>query len=642
MLSSALNANSKRIIHTLVLWSPLWGATTVIFGIFGLIYGFLLKQDQWLASQALLVREEANGASLRLGRFDSETQMKAAQETILEVAKHHQVVSEALKAVGPEPRLFTGWGASQWPSQSTIEATASSKISMRAPKGAEFGATEVVYLDVKQPSPERALHFSRALSDALEVRLQSVRKSKADSIVAELTHARLAARDQLKLVTEDLQKFERTAGIELSDLRGMTDMIASGGGSRMHLDQLKSEIRIADIKHSELLDDLKLLQDAIADPSSLVIAPSNLVTSQPGLKRLREGYAEAQLSASQLSGKFTEVHPLLVAARTTQDSIRGRLVSELEASLGSLNQEIKTSQEKCDHLRALQAETEKKLGTLAENRAEYANVVSEVKTRTTILENVERELAEAQATAEAASSTSLISRMDKPIVSEKPIGPGKTTIAGGCTLAGLLFGVGLVFVLSPNESGKSFGRRITDMGRRRQEDQVVASQPPTTMQTHDSIPAEVPLPVPESSSAEQQTELKDEPIVELKAEPKSKPVQRLERTLAAPESRRERPAPVLYDETNLYAKQDSPSAMDSEGVDFAASAALVEQAKKPTPVATVAPAADEHPKDSSFRHFLMSELQKNDERRQQPRAVQPKPATASLSLRSAPLSKAIE
>ena len=602
----------------------------------GIVYGLFLKQDQWLASQALLVREEANGASLRLGRFDSDTQMKAAQETILEVAKHYQVVSEALKVVGPQPSWFSRWGASDWPSQTTIEATASSKISMRAPKGAEFGATEVIYLDVKQPSPELALRFSRALSDALEVRLQSVRKTKADSIVVELTHARLAAREQLKTVTEQLQRLERTAGVELSDLRGMTDMIAGGGTSRIHLDQLKSEIRVADTNHQELLDDLKLLEDAIADPSSFVIAPSNLVTSQPGLKRLREGYAEAQLSASQLSGKFTEVHPLLVAARTTQDSIRGRLVSELEASLGSLNQEIKTSQQKLDRLRALQSETEGKLGNLAENRAEYANVISEVKTRTTILENVERELAEAEASAEAASSTSLISRMDQPIVSEKPLGPGKTTIAGGCTVAGLLFGLGIVFVLSPTETGKSFGRRMTDMRRRRQEDQVAENS--KRIDDTGIVQSIASEPIPKAPTANLVTSSQAESP---QSNAKSVVAERLQRTLAAPETRRERPAPILYDEKNLLPKRQDATMIESETTDFAASAALVETTQSESaPIAILV--AEEHPKDTSFREFLMSEISKNDERRQQPRAAQAKPATASLSMRPAPPSKPMD
>ncbi len=596
--------------------------STVLFGVLGIVYGLFFKQDQWLASQALLVREEANGAPLRLGRFDSDTQMKAAQETILEVARHNQVVGEALKAVGPQPGWFSWWGSKNWPSKGTIEATANSKISMRAPRGAEFGATEVIYLDVKQPSPERALTFSVALCDALEVRLQYVRKTRAESIVTELTQARDSAREQLKEVTEELQKFERVAGIELSDLRGMTDMIAGGGNSRIQLDQLKTEIRVVETNHQELLDDLKLLEEAIADPSSFVIAPTNLVTAQPGLKRLREGYAEAQLSASQLSGKFTDVHPLLIAARTTQDSIRSRLVSELNASLGSLNQEIKTSQQKLDRLRAVQTNTEMKLESLAENRAEYANVIAEVKTRATILENVERELAEAEASAKASSSTSLISRMDQPTVSDSPLGPGKATIAGCCAIAGLLFGLGIVFVLSPNESVQSFRRRITDIGRRR-EDQAIES--------------EKDIRIPSTPLASQETiavaPAVDKPTIDS---------ERVLRTLAASESRRERPTPatpVFFDEHNLDIPTKLPTPKKVETIppvtepapvshpERVASTKALERPKNSTP------AAEEHPKDSSFRDFLLAEINNADDRRQHPRTTQPRPATASLSLR---------
>ncbi len=58
-------------------------------------------------------------------------------------------------------------------------------------------------------------------------------------------------------------------------------MIAGSGTSRNHLDQLKSEIRGVETKLQEQGDDLKLLEDAIADPQSFVVAPSSIVSSQP-------------------------------------------------------------------------------------------------------------------------------------------------------------------------------------------------------------------------------------------------------------------------------------------------------------------------------------------------------------------------
>ncbi|MDZ4849762.1 MAG: hypothetical protein SGI77_10735 [Pirellulaceae bacterium] len=604
MTSTVLNQNLKRLVHSLVLWMPLWIGTTFVFGFLGIVYVLLVKQDLWLASQALLVRDEASGTNVRLGRFDSETQMKAAQETILEVARHNQVVATALKKTGPEVRWFSWWGATNWPSKSTVDATAQSLISMHAPKGAEFGATEVIYLDVKQPTPDRALKFCKALCNALEIRLQQVRKSKADSIVMELTHARDSAREQLRSVTEQLQQFERIAGIELSDLRGMTDMIAGGGNSRIQLDQLKSELRVAEASHQELLDDLKLLEDAIANPSSLIVTPTTIVSTQPGLKRLREGYAEAQLSASQLSGKFTEEHPLLVAARTTQESIHDRLVNELEASQASLNQEISSSQHKIDRLRSTKSDTESKLGNLADKRADYANVISEVKTRTAILEAAERELAEAQAVVESAATISLISWMDAPTVSDSPVGIGKTFILGFSTFAGLLFGLGGVFLLSSNEYGTRFGRRITDLGRRR-EDRIL-DPAKNQHRTHPSIvPPEVTAePLHHEASVE--AVFKSHDLCENHTELTSEIVDEI---------------PSLMNE---FEADDSDRAID-ESIGFNPELPMIEAIR--------VPALDEHPKDASFRDFLVAELNKSDDRRQHPRSAQSAPVSFSLGMR---------
>jgi uncharacterized protein involved in exopolysaccharide biosynthesis len=481
MITNLSNPTVKRILHSLVLWAPLWIGSTIVFGLLGAAYAFILKEDSWLASQAFIVRDEANGAVMRLGRFESQSQMKASQETILEMSKNHQVVRDALIKLGPEPGVFSWLGTSNFPSNSTVADYARSVISVHAPKGTEFGVSEVIYLDTKLSTPSRAAAFNKCLCDALEERLRQVRKSRAESIISELRHARDAARLGKSAPTKRLQEMETKAGLELSDLRGMTDMIAGGSNSRTQIDLIKSELRTGETQLQQLLNDIKLIKDAIADPSGFLVTPSELVNTQPGLKKLREGYADAQISASQLSGRFTEQHPIFIAAKTSQQSIRDRLVDELQASLTNREQELKLLVGKQDRLKSVLENTEGKLGTIAENRAEYANIISEVKTRTTILESAERELAEASASSDASLSTSLITRLDDPVLSDKPIGPGRTTITGLCTIAGLIFGLGLVFVIVPSESGKSFGRRLGDMGfRRRSEDAMSPTAEPRT------------------------------------------------------------------------------------------------------------------------------------------------------------------
>lgn len=466
---SALIANPaiKSLLRGVIVWAPLWIATTVIFGGIGFFYAMFLKEDMFLASQALLVRDEANGAVMRLGRFQSQAEMKAAQETILEMTKSQQVVRNALVTVGAPKGLsnWLSWG--EYPSNRLVEDTASSAIAVHAPKGTEFGVTEVIYLDVKSNTTQRALDLNKAICDALEDRLQQVRTARADGVIAELTHARSAAQNELTDSTERLNAMEREAGSDLSDLRGMTDMIAGGATSRAEFDQIKNELRQAEQAKQQLLSDRDLLIRAVDDPSAFVIAPGSFLNAQPGLKRLREGIVDGQLSGAQLTGKFTDDHPLMTASKSAQSSITNRFVNELRASISSVEADIALANQKIKRLEDQRRSSEERLSRIADSRARYSNLVAEVRSKIGILESAERALAEATATRDSSRSTSLITRLDLPVVSDEPIGPGKKTIAMLCTIAGLVFGLGIVFVITPIDAGPVFGRRQSDQGRGR-------------------------------------------------------------------------------------------------------------------------------------------------------------------------------
>lgn len=498
---SALIANPaiKSLLRGVVVWAPLWIATTVIFGGIGFFYAMFLKEDMFLASQALLVRDEANGAVMRLGRFQSQAEMKAAQETILEMTKSQQVVRNALVAVGPPKGISNWFSWGEYPSNRLVEDTASSAIAVHAPKGTEFGVTEVIYLDVKSNTTQRALDLNKAICDSLEDRLQQVRTARADGVIAELTHARSAAQSELADSTERLNAMEREAGSDLSDLRGMTDMIAGGATSRAEFDQIKNELRQAEQAKQQLLSDRELLIRAVDDPTSFVIAPGSFLNAQPGLKRLREGIVDGQLSGAQLTGKFTDDHPLMTASKSAQSSITNRFVSELKASMLSVEADIALANQRIKRLEDQRKSAEERLSRIADSRAKYSNLVAEVRSKIGILEAAERALAEATATRDSSRSTSLITRLDLPVVSDEPIGPGKKTIALLCTVAGLVFGLGIVFVITPIDSGPVFGRRQSDQGRGRRGSDFVQQQivvapvvtPATSPVPGPSVPADI-------------------------------------------------------------------------------------------------------------------------------------------------------
>ena len=462
------NTKFIELLKTYWAWRRLWIATTVLFGGLGLVYVLFLKNDMWTASQGLIVRDEANGAVMRLGRFQSQTEMKAAQETILEMARNTMVLREALLEVGPAKSLFSFSKISEnWPTQREVAELAEDSIGVRAPQGAEFGTTEVIYLDIKQHARQRALALNRAVCQALDNRLRQVRVARADGVINELVRASNMATDELKKAADQLQIVEREAGADLADLRGLSEANGSGSAARNQLETVKTELRQVETLHASLQSDLALLKDTQADPDRILSAPASILSAHPGLKKLREGLADAQLNTSQLRGRFTSSHPMVYVATSAESEIKQQLQSELAQATSNSAREVAVSQARLDKLKRQQQQLEERLERLARIRTEHEQLNQEVRSRTKILQDAERQLADTRAARDAALTTSLLTRIDDPVLGERPVGPGRSTILAAMTMAGLCFGLGIVFLLTPLDgSTPDSGRWNEQLGRR--------------------------------------------------------------------------------------------------------------------------------------------------------------------------------
>ncbi|GAG24587.1 unnamed protein product, partial [marine sediment metagenome] len=197
----------REILTALKRHYRLWIIPAVATTLATAVYA-LLRPATWEASQAMVVRDEAVGNLNRVGRFDNVDAMKTAQETVLEVARNRQVVRAALAEIGPPAECRS---PDTWPSAGDV-LVAQRAITVTAPKGAEFGQTEVIYLKVKRPSSERAIALARAACRALEARLQELRDSKARSMIAELTKTLSLAQAELDAATGKLEEMEKETG----------------------------------------------------------------------------------------------------------------------------------------------------------------------------------------------------------------------------------------------------------------------------------------------------------------------------------------------------------------------------------------------------------------------------------------------
>jgi hypothetical protein len=110
---------------------------------------------------------------------------------------------------------------------------------------------------------------------------------------------------------------------------------------------------------------------------------------------------------------------------------------------------------------------------LAELRAEYSNRVAAVDDCRKNLERIRQDLSTARAAETAAVSGSLVTRLDEPETGPNPAGPGRTVITGAGGVAGLMLGLGLVFLLAGGTPEREIA--AVEMVRPRQADVALSA-----------------------------------------------------------------------------------------------------------------------------------------------------------------------
>lgn len=465
-LRSQAPVSWKHFRDLLVLYTPLWLGAAVAFGALGATYA-LLRTDHFLARQPLVVRDEANSAVDRLGRFADASALRAAQETVLDIAHNRNVVAAAMQEIG-HPNADA---SADWPTVSDIDDAIEQSVNVIAPQGEEFGGTEVIYLQTKAESQQRAVAFCNAMFKNLTNHLRKVRQVRADSVIKELTYTRDLAKDKLDNVAEEMRQMESLLGEDLGDLRNLIDAISGDSATRRSLETARQKLQEEEVKLRKMQSLLDLLVQGAKDPDQLLINGDDMLRSQPSLQRLKEGLIDAQLQASKLVGVYTKENPKRKAAEATEREIRHRIVQETQSVINAMQPALAVQTAETKKLAEQVNKLTEKLANLAEARTTYADIDADLRNRQQQLANAEQRLAEAEANRQAALSTSLVASLGDPIVTDKPVGPGGTTITLGSVVAGLLFGLGTVFLVAPGQSNTQGGRRWSD--------RMMADQPGT-------------------------------------------------------------------------------------------------------------------------------------------------------------------
>jgi polysaccharide biosynthesis transport protein len=430
----------------------------------------VFKRDTWEASQAVTVRNEATVGDNEPGKFRLEDEMKAAQETILEIAQSRAVLADALAEVGPPANRPASTAmssaaispsaqspisespaatpAGSWPSEADI-GDLRDAIKLVPPKGADFGKTEIFYLKVRDRERPRAIELAERVCSHLERHLAKLRGARARDMIAELTETVAISRAELEEAQQRLSVLEKSVGSRLVELRMLEQSPAGVSDLNRELNEAETEVRQALTKQSVNRNILELLRGAQNDPRLLVSAPATLFESHPNLKRMADGLVDLQLETAALAGSMTNRHPQVVSSRQAEQMVRQQIFSELTLAIHAFEAENELAAGRLSFLEGQLASMRERMDGLVGMRVNYASLTREVDHRRLLLEAAQRDLADVKASRAVAEKCSLIHRIGSPDTGPRPVGPGRTTIVLAGIAGGLIVGLGIVFISVP-------------------------------------------------------------------------------------------------------------------------------------------------------------------------------------------------
>jgi len=408
------------------------------------IYNKFLATKTYTARQSLILRDDLMGDAFKPSRFESQEQLKSAQETILEIARKPQVVKAVLEQLGPTSSFSLG---GDYPSMETIEDV-QGNIGLSAPNGAEFGKTEAVVLSVKTVGAERSRKFVNLLLDEIDSKLNEVRLLRLGSMKSELSQAGENALKSLNDSSSRLQELEKSFGAEITTIRGLNDPQGSGGFD-LKVNQIRLEQRQAAAQLSSAKQQRELLQQAQRNGGVEFVTSNELLELQPALKGMMTNLSTAMAQLAIDEGRYTSLHPQLQRSRRAVKQQRQQLFGSIGTTIKGLDSQIETLTNLSTRLGDSIVQLETKLENLTEQRVPYATLEEEVKKKAEVYNDVQGQLAQVQSYASSTDEVAMLTRVDDPQVSSRPdqIGAAKAGMIGAAL--GLMLGLGLVALLAP-------------------------------------------------------------------------------------------------------------------------------------------------------------------------------------------------
>src|SRR5262245_6194165 len=141
---------------------------------------------------------------------DSAARLKAALTNVREVIYSRRVLESALEQCGMLESESTRNGPPQQAECDRLVNWLSKSIRLEAPKGSDFGSSQIFFLRLRDRNATRAPQLLAAVLDSFRERYEQLSAEQAEHLLKETTNQLSESREQLKAATEKFDDCVRT------------------------------------------------------------------------------------------------------------------------------------------------------------------------------------------------------------------------------------------------------------------------------------------------------------------------------------------------------------------------------------------------------------------------------------------------
>ncbi len=295
--------------------------------------------------------------------------------------------------------------------------------------------TKIVVIEFDSSDPATAAAVANTLA---EVYVEQTRRAQLE----QTGEARQWLKDQIeklrKKVVESevaVERFRAEAGL----LRGAQSTLYS-----QRLSELNSQLVRAQAERSQAQARARAIRDMLKSGS---VETSAAVLRSPLIQRLREQQVRLQRRLAELSTVYLDNHPKVRAVRRELNDLDRQLRAEARKVAASLEQQAKIAAEREAELRAALGKLKEKASNASVNEVKLRELEREAKANRALLESFLARYTDATARDQAAAlpgMARIVSRADVPAL---PSFPRKGPVMFLSTLAGLMLGLGIAFII---------------------------------------------------------------------------------------------------------------------------------------------------------------------------------------------------